>query len=74
MTEWNIVQQADDTKVASKEKTLMKSKPMNVAAVALFNFLSFYSTKLMQALATLGMANARGLEDPSLGPMVLSQA
>ena len=38
VTEWNIVQQDDDTKVASKEKTLMKSKPMNVAAVALFNF------------------------------------
>ena len=26
------------------------------------------------AMATLGMANTRGLEDPSIGPMLLSHA
>ena len=41
-----------------KDKANTKVKIMNVAT----------------AMATLGMANARGLEDPSIGPMLLSHA
>ena len=42
MTEWTTVQTDDDTKVPSKEKTLMKSKPMNVVAVILFHLFCIF--------------------------------
>ena len=48
----------DDIIMASKEKINNKLKIMNVAT----------------AMSTLGMANTRGLEDPSVGPMLLSHA
>jgi hypothetical protein len=42
VTKWKSVQPDDDKyKELSKEKTLLKSKPMNVAAVNLFS--SFFS-------------------------------
>ena len=41
-----------------QDKVNHKKNPMNVAT----------------AMATLGMANTRGLEDPAVGPMLLSHA
>ena len=43
---------------AQKDKVNLKKNQMNVAT----------------AMATLGMANTRGLEDPTVGPMMLSSA
>ena len=48
----------DDAMNMMKDKSNTKLKIMNVAT----------------AMATLGMANTRGLEDPSVGPMLLSHA
>ena len=48
----------DEVTTIMKDKANNKVKIMNVAT----------------AMATLGMANARGLEDPSIGPMLLSHA
>ena len=48
----------DEVMTVMKDKANTKLKIMNVAT----------------AMATLGMANARGLEDPSIGPMLLSHA
>ena len=48
----------DDTMNMIKDTANVKLKIMNVAT----------------AMATLGMANTRGLEDPSVGPMLLSHA
>ena len=49
----------DDIMMAANEKINNKLKNvMNVAT----------------AMSTLGMANTRGLEDPSVGPMMLSHA
>ena len=37
-------------------------------------FKSDLTSLVLQAMATLGMANTRGLEDPCTGPMLLSHA
>ena len=56
-----------------KDRINSKHKIMNIATVSTMIMMEMIEI-VLKAMATLGMANTRGLEDPAVGPMLLSHA